>query len=226
MKNGDLAKYVRLAVYNTIGETMAKFTRYYGVVFETQETIAALDFINFAKLHDFRIAAFNKIDNPDEEKTIKFNGSDEEKKTINYKLDKRVGRIDFKSIEKAGVTIEDLLEIIYLDPEVNAMFQKYINEPEKYVFSKASISTKGKPEIGYYSNDKSRSFEISCLARADEDGKLLQIGNRGRILAQLLFEWGKNLNVHGYREVKPVNKEEKAAYEVKLMSSYYSRLDK
>jgi hypothetical protein len=222
MKKEGLEKCVKMDVCRGIGEAMARATKY-EMELTTNDMLEALDFIDFAKLYDFRMKTLNKFDDPGLVRTIKFT-SDGKEKEIRFKLDKRVGRIDFVTLDKSEVKLEELLELIYFHPEVNALFQKLIEETDNYVFSQCKVTKKGHSEIGYYSNDKIRSTEVSCLAQTEKNGTITKFGNKGRVLLKLLFEFGKYLEITGYSMLRPTNKEQKAYYEVETMRAYYHKL--
>ena len=223
MKKDDVSRCVRMEVSRGIGEAMSRTARY-EMDLTTNEMLEALDFIDFAKMYDLRTKTLNKFEDSGVIRTIRFNSSDGTVKEIRFKLEKRVGRIDFVTLEKSEVKLNELLEIIYLHPEVNAFFQKSIEETEKYAFSQCKVTKKGKSEIGYYSNDKIVSSDVSCLALTDRKGVLKQLGNRGRVLTQLLFEFGKYLEIPWYSISKPVNKEQKSYYEADVTRAYYHKV--
>ena len=219
------AQYVQKETYASIGETITKPAKY-GIKFNSAEIIRGLNFIDFANLHDTRVKLFNEIGTKDEERTIEFVTSNKKEKVLKFTLDKQVGLIDFNAIEKAEITIQELLGIIYWHPEINAMFQKWIDEEKRFVFSQTNdTDRKNRKVINYQSNDKASSFEGENFAVSDRNGVITKIGNKGRILTQLVYEWGCFLDIPGYSIAKPVTAEEKAQYEVQRMINYYSRID-
>lgn len=223
MKQDDLANCMRMEVSRSIGEAMVR-TAKYEMEMTIPEMLEALNFIDFAKLYDFRVKTLSGFDNPDVVRTVRFTSSDRNEKEINFKLDKRVGRIDFVNLGKSEVTIKDLLEIVYLHPEANVLLQSHINKQEQYNFDQCKIDTKGRSGIGYYSRDKAGISDVSCLAQTDKKGIITQFGNKGRVLTQLLFEFGKYLGISCYSMTKPRSKEEKAYYEVEIMSAYNRKI--
>ena len=233
----ELPKFMRMEAYRGVGKALEHYEealRYVGestlkaakyeMSMEPKELIEALDFIDFAKMYNHRVTTFNKMDNPGYLRTIKFRASDGEEKTLSFALDKRVGRIDFKSLAKAKIKLQDLLEIIYLNPEVNAIFLGLINEPKRYTFSKCRTTKNGKSTFSYYFNDIARSFECILFAETDPSGYVLNLGNKGRILIDRFFECGKYLEIPEYMQAKPLTKEDKAIYEVTLMDKYYRKV--
>ena len=226
----DLARFIQMETYRGLGETiscigksMTKAAKY-GMNLDTPEMIEALSFVDFAKLHNLRVSTYNKFDDPELDREIRFTTPDREEKVIKFRLNKRVGRIDFKSLEKSKVKLKDLLEILYLDPEVNAIFLELMKEPKKLVFSNCKTTQKAKSTISYFYNDIAGSFNCKLFAETDPKGYVLKLGNKGSILIDRVFECGKYLEIPGYSDVRPTTKEEKANYEVELMNKYYYRL--
>ncbi len=226
----DLARFVARETYNglgkaisCIGESMTKASKY-GMTLDTPDMIEALDFIDFAKLHNKRVSSYNQFDDPELDREITFTTSDREEKTIKFRLNKRVGRIDFKSIEKAKIKLKDLLEILYLNPEVNAIFLELMKEPKKLVFSHCKTGSIGKSTISYYYNDIVGNFNCKLFAETDGKGYIVKPGNKGSILIDRVFECGKYLEIAGYADTRPTTKEEKANYEVKLMNDYFYKV--
>ena len=182
----ELPKFMRMEAYRGVGKALEHYEealRYVGesmtkaakyeMSMEPKELVEALDFIDFAKMYNHRVTTYNKMDNPDYLRTIKFQASDGEEKTLSFALDKRAGRIDFKSLAKAIIKLQDLLEIIYLNPEVNAIFLGMMNEPKRYTFSSCKTEQKGRSTIGYYFNDVAKSFECKFFAETDTKGYVL-----------------------------------------------------
>jgi hypothetical protein len=220
----DVANCMRMEVYRNIGEAMARIAKYGEVEMTALEMQKALDFVDFGKLYDFRMNALTKFDEPGVVRTIHFTSSDRNEKEINFRLDKGVGRIDFVDLDKSEVTLKDLLEIIYLHPEVNALLQSHINKKEQFSFDQCKIEVKKSSGTGYYSRNKSGVSDVNCLAQTNRKGIITQFGNKGRVLTQLLFEFGKYLQISCYSMIKPETKEEKALYEVEIMSAYNRKL--
>ncbi len=198
--------------YNQIGKAISLM----GLELSTSEIIQEMKFIDFEKMYDYRV---EKMGRGDESKTIKFWDSNRELKEITISLHKSCGRIDFKNLQSEEyLKIQDLLEIIYLDPETNAMLQKCIPEPTKYSFTKS----REKNEICYYLKHPDKSF--SCFCKTDLKGNILKLGNKGRILTILLFQFGLFLEVEEYGLALPKTAEEKAKYEVFIMNKYSRKI--
>lgn len=224
MKNDDVATCMKMEVYRNIGEAIARIVKYGEVEMTALEMQQAIDFVDFGKLYDFRMSALTKFDEPGVVRTIRFTSSDRNEKEINFRLEKSVGRIDFIDLGKSEVTIKDLLEIIYLHPEVNALLQSYINKPEQFSFDQCKIEIKGRSGTGYYSRNKLGVSDVNCLAQTTKKGIITQFGNRGRVLTKLLFEFGKYLEIPCYSMIKPESEKEKAIYEVEIMSAYNRKI--
>ena len=226
MKNDDVAKCIRMEVYRNVGEAMARIVKYGEVEMSSLEMLKALDFIDFSKLYDFRMEALTKFDEPGLVRTIRFvsSGRSRSEKEISFRLEKSVGRIEFIDIDKSEVTIKDLLEIIYLHPETNALLQSYINKQGQYSFDKCKIEVKGGQGTGYYSRNKAGTSDVNCLVKTNRKDIITQFGNKGRVLTQLLFEFGKYFGISCYSMTKPESAEEKAIYEVEIMSAYNRKL--
>lgn len=224
MRDDVKANCMRMEVYRNIGEAMARTVKYGEVEMTALEMQKALDFVDFAKLYDFRMNVLAKFDEPGVERTIHFTSSDRNEKEINFRLDKSVGRIEFVDLDKSEVKIKELMEIIYLHPEVNALLQRYIDKPEQFSFDQCKIEVKGRSGTGYYSRNKSGVSDVNCLAQISKKGIVTQLGNKGRVLTQLLFEFGKYLEIPCYSMIKPESQEEKALYEVEIMSAYNRKI--
>ena len=212
----ELPNYLRVSAYDNIGLAVSK----HGLVMTVPEILQKMEYIDFTKLYDYRVGTFNKVNDALFIRKLTFKGSDDVEKEITFKIEKRVGRIDFGSFEKSGIKLLDLLEIICLNPEIDVMFQSLANTPCRYVFSQSNESAN---VICHYCNNHDDSYKGECFAKTDAKGNIIKIGNKGKILTQLLFELGKDRQLAGYLREVPKSDEEKALYEVTLMAAYYRK---
>ncbi len=217
-----MPNYLKVSSYDKLGMAVAQ----YGLVLSAEEVIQEMSFINFADLYDYRVSKFNKVNDSEFLRTVTFKGSDGEEKKISFKLEKRVGRIDLKGIEKANVKLLDLMRILCLHPEINIMLQEASKEPECLGFTKYNNEKKGHRATYYQLYRKENVSELKkkdVFIKTKLDGTVLEFGHDGRILAKLLFDFGKHLELPEYSITIPETDQEKAIYEVELMTAYYRK---
>jgi hypothetical protein len=212
----ELPNYLKVSAYDSLGLSVAK----HGLTLTVPEILQEMDYVDFTKLYDHRVGTFNEVNDAYFMRRLTFKASTDEEKEIHFKLDKRVCRIDFSSFEKEEINLLDLMKIICFNPEIDVMFQSLADVPGRYVFSS---SKKSEDVICYYCNNHEDSFNCECFAKTDTKGNIIKLGNKGKILAQLLFEFGKDQKLEGYFRKVPKSDEEKAIYEATLMSTYYRK---